>query len=115
MAGIHGLQQIECLGTANLANDDALGTHTKTVSHEVAHRDLAFALEVRRSRLQSHDMRLLQLQFRRVFTGDDPLIFVDTSGKGNSNNVVLPEPVPPGHDHVASNTTDHFQDLLASR
>jgi hypothetical protein len=34
----------------------------RTVADQVAHGDLAFALQVGRPRLQAHDVRLLQLQ-----------------------------------------------------
>ena len=37
-------------------------------------RDLAFAFDVGRSRLQADDVGLLQLQLRGVFDGDDALV-----------------------------------------
>src|ERR1700757_4015433 len=61
MAGVHGLQQVERLGAADFADDDAFGAHTQAVAHQLAHRDLAFALDVRRGGFQPHHMRLLQL------------------------------------------------------
>ena len=48
VAGVHRLQQVERLGTAHLADDDPLGTHAQAVPHEIAHRDLAGALEIGR-------------------------------------------------------------------
>ena len=53
------------------------GTHTQAVPDQVAHGDLAFALEVGRARFQAHRVRLLQLQFGRVLAGDDALVVVD--------------------------------------
>ena len=58
----------------HLADDDAVGTHAQRVLDEVALRDLALALDVRRARLQRHDMLLLQLQLGRVLDGDDALV-----------------------------------------
>jgi hypothetical protein len=81
VAGIHRLQEVERLGSAHLADDDALGPHAQAVAHEVAHGDLALALEVGRARLQAHHVRLLQLQFSRVLAGDDALVVVDVAGE----------------------------------
>ena len=77
VAGVHGLQQVESFGSANFADDDALRPHTQAVTHEIAHRDLPFAFEIWWPRFQSHHMRLLQLQFRGVFAGNDALIVID--------------------------------------
>ncbi len=74
VAGIHGLQQIEGLGSAHFADDDPFGTHTQTVADQIAHGDLAFAFQVRRARFQAHHVRLLQLKFGRVLAGDDALV-----------------------------------------
>ena len=81
MAGVHGLQQVERLGSAHFADDDPLGTHTQAVPDQVAHGDLALAFQVRRARFESHDMRLLQLQFGGVFAGDDAFFGVDVGGQ----------------------------------
>ena len=61
VAGIHGLQQVEGLGSAHLADDDTLRPHAQAVAHEVAHGDLTLAFEVRRTGLQPNGMGLLQL------------------------------------------------------
>jgi hypothetical protein len=81
VARIHGLQQIESLRSAHFADDDSFWPHTQTVTHEIPHGDLALTLEIRRPRLESHDVRLLQLQLRSVFAGDDALIVVDKPGQ----------------------------------
>ena len=81
VAGVHGLQQVERLGSAHLADDDALRPHAQAVAHQVAHGDLAFAFEVGRPRLQPHHVRLLQLQLGRVLAGDDALVVVDVAGQ----------------------------------
>ncbi len=58
-------KQVEGLRSAHLADDDAFGTHTQTVAHEIAHGDLALAFKVRRPGFEAHHMGLLQLQVRR--------------------------------------------------
>ena len=62
VTGVHGLQHVERFGAAHLADDDAVGPHAQAVAHQVALRDPALALDVRRARLEPHDVRLLQLQ-----------------------------------------------------
>jgi hypothetical protein len=74
VAGVHRLQKVEDLGSAHLADDDALGTHAQAVLDEVAHGDLALALEVRRAGFETHHVRLLELEFGRVLAGDDALV-----------------------------------------
>src|SRR4029078_6628626 len=80
VACVHRLQQIEGFGSAHLAHDDAVGTHTPAVLDEVAHGDLTLAFEVWRPRLEPDHMRLLQLKLGRVLTGDDAFILVDAGG-----------------------------------
>ena len=46
---------------------------------EVAHGDLALALEIGRPRFQADHVRLLQLQFGGVLAGDDALVVVDVA------------------------------------
>ena len=62
---------------AHLADDDAVGPHAQRVPHQVADRDLASALDVRRPRLQPHDVLLLQLQLDRILDRDDALVAGD--------------------------------------
>src|SRR6516162_3136475 len=47
MAGVHGLQQVEGLRSTHLADDDSFRAHAQAVAHQVAHGDLALALEIR--------------------------------------------------------------------
>ena len=83
VAGVHRLQQVERLGSAHLADDDALGPHAQAVLDQVAHGDLALAFEVGRARFQAHHVRLLQLQFGGVLAGDDALVVVDVAASGS--------------------------------
>ena len=36
VAGVHGLEHVERLGAADLADDDAVGPHAQRVAHQVA-------------------------------------------------------------------------------
>ena len=73
VAGIHGLQHVEGLFAAHLADDDAVGTHTQTVDHQLALADRAFAFDVGGAGFQAHHVLLLQLQFGGILDGDDAL------------------------------------------
>ena len=53
------------------------GPHAQRVLDQIAHGDLALALEIGRAGLQPHDMRLLQLQLGRVLDRDHALAGVD--------------------------------------
>ena len=81
VAGVHRLQQVECLGSADFADDDALRPHTQAVLDQIAHGDLAFAFDVGRPRFQADHVRLLELQFGGVLAGDDALVLVDELGE----------------------------------
>src|SRR5262249_24558733 len=65
----------------DFTDDDAFGPPTQTIAYQVAHGDLALALEIGRSRFQAHHVRLLQLQFGRVLAGHDVLVVVDIAGQ----------------------------------
>ena len=77
VAGVHGLEHVERLAAAALADDDAVGPHAQGVAHQVADGDRALALDVRRPRLQRDDVLLAQLELGRVLDGDDALVVGD--------------------------------------
>ena len=81
MTGIHCLQQVECFGAADLADDDAFRPHAQAVPNQVAHGYLTLAFEIGRTGLEPHHMRLLQLQLGRILAGDDPFVLVDVARK----------------------------------
>jgi hypothetical protein len=114
VAGVHGLQQVERLGSAHLADDDPLRPHTKAVAHEVAHGHLAFALEVGRARLQAHHMRLLQLELGRVLAGDDALVVIDVAGDAVEQRG-LARAGAAGDQRVDAGAPDHLQHLTTFR
>ena len=77
VARVHGLQHVERLARADLANDDAVGAHTQGIAHEVADGDSALALEIGRARFERHDVLLLQAQLGSILDGDDALALGD--------------------------------------
>ena len=77
VAGVHGLEHVERLAAAALADDDAVGPHAQRVAHQVADRDLALALDVGRARLERDDVLLAQLELGGVLDGDDALVVRD--------------------------------------
>ena len=112
MAGVHGLQQVEHLRAAHLADDDALGPHAQAVLDQVAHRHLAFALEVRRTGFEPDHVRLLKLQLGRVLAGDDTLVAVDEVGQAVEQGCLAGAGAA-GDDDVAAHPAHDLQDLGA--
>ncbi len=74
VAGVHGLEHVEGLGPAALADDDPVGPHPQRVADQVAGRDLARALDVGRPGLHPDDVRLLEPQLGRVLDRRHPLV-----------------------------------------
>ncbi len=114
VAGVHGLQQVERLGSADFADDDAFGAHTQAVADQLAHGDLAFALDVGRPGFQPHHVRLLQLEFGRVLAGDDALVVLDVVGQAVEQRGLAGAGAA-GDQHVAADAADDLQDLRAFR
>src|ERR1700722_6287254 len=112
MARVHGLQQVERLGSSDFAHDDPLGTHTQTVSHEVAHGDHALTFEVRRARFQTYDVGLLQLKFGGVFAGDDAFFRIDIGGHAIQKRGFARTGAA-GDEHVAARATDDAENACA--
>ena len=81
VAGVHGLQHVERLFAADLADDDAVGPHTQGVDHEIALADRALAFDVRRPRLEAHHVALPQQQLGGVLDRDDALGVGDEAGQ----------------------------------
>src|SRR5476649_1408680 len=108
MAGVHRLQQVEGLGSAHFAHDDAFGTHAQAVAHQVAHGDLALAFQVGRAGFQPHHMGLLQLEFGGVFAGDDALFGVDIGGHAVQQGGLARTGTARDQD-VAAAAADHLQ------
>ena len=74
MARVHGLEHVETLGAANLADDDAVGAHAQGVLDQVTLGDETLALDVLGPGLEADDVGLLELQFGGVLDGNDALV-----------------------------------------
>ena len=81
VAGGEGAQEVERLGAAHLAHDDAVRAHPERVADEPADGHLAAALEVGRPRLEPHDVGQGEAQLRGVLDGDDPLRGIGERGE----------------------------------
>ena len=114
VAGVHGLQQVERLRSADFADDDAFGAHTQAVANQFAHGDLALALDVGGAGFQPDHVRLLQLKFGGVFAGDDPLVVVDVVGQAVQQRGLAGAGAA-GNQHVAADAADDLQDIRAFR
>ena len=112
VARVHGLQQIESLGSAHFADDDAFRAHTQAVLHQFAHGHGALTFEVGRPRLQPHNVVLLQLQFRRVFTGDDAFVVFDVVGETIEQRR-FSRARAAGDQHIAAHAADDLEHLGA--
>ena len=113
MAGVHGLEHVEGFFAAALAEDDALGPHAQRVLDEIALADLALALDVGRARLHAGDVRLLQLQLRRVLDGDQALGVRDV-GRQRVEHRGLARARAAGHDRGDARLDgggEHFRHL----
>jgi len=73
VACVHGLQHVQGFFSTNLANDDAVRTHTQTVYDQLTLSHLPFTFDVWWARLQTDNMFLVELQFRCIFDSDDSL------------------------------------------
>jgi len=58
MTGIHGLQHIQCFFSTDFADDDAVGTHTQRVDHQLANTNGASTLNVGRPRFHARHVFL---------------------------------------------------------
>ena len=74
MTGVHGLEHVEGLAATDLTDDDAVGTHTQRVAHQVADLDLALALDVGRAGFERQHVVLVELELLGVLDGDDALV-----------------------------------------
>ena len=94
VAGVHGLEHVQRLGAADLADDDAVGPHAQGVANQVADGDLALSLDVGRPGLEPDHVLLVELQLDGILDGDDALV-AGTNDDSTLSIVVLPVPVPP--------------------
>src|SRR6185503_12504150 len=77
VTGVHGLQHVERFLASNLADDDAVGTHTEGIDYQIANTDGAVAFDVGGPSFHARHVRLSEPQLSRVFDGDNALVFRD--------------------------------------
>ena len=77
VTGVHGLEHVQRFFTADLADDDAVGTHTQGVDDQLPLADGALAFDVGRPGFEPRHVFLVQLQLRGVLDRDDALALGD--------------------------------------
>ena len=95
MTGVHGLQHVERFFAADLADDDAVGTHTQRVDHQLAGAHRALAFDVRRAGFQAHDVPLPQSSAPPRPRWSRCARSLPMNPDRMFSSVVLPAPVPP--------------------
>ena len=115
VAGVHRLQHVEGRAVADLADDDAVGPHPQGVAHEVADGDLAPALDVGRSALESEHVLLVELQLGGVLDRDDALVVRDEAADRTLRVVVLPDAGAAADQHVEPTAHAGVEELGARR
>ena len=108
LATVHGLEHVQGLARAALPDDDPVGPHVHRVPEQVADRDLALALEVRRASLERDDVFLPELQLCSVLDRHDALVVRDER-ESTFSVVVLPEPVPPDTKRLSRTSMHAFR------
>jgi len=96
VAGAQRLEERRGLARrADLADDDAVGTHPQRVRHEIRDRD-APALAGRNA-FEVHRMRMREHELVRVLDDDEPLVVRDRVGE-RAKQRALPRPGRAAHD-----------------
>ena len=70
---IEGNEQVECLVTSYLADDDARRAHPQRFAHQPAQRDLSDSFQTRPATLQAHDIGVRQGKFEGFLHRDHAL------------------------------------------
>ena len=77
VAGVHRLQHVQRLGAADLADEDAVGSHSQAVAKQLPDGELALAFHVGWTVLERDDVGVIDLQLGCVFDGDHALVVRD--------------------------------------
>ena len=72
--GIHGLEHIEGFFAADLAHDNAVGTHAQAVDQQLPLLDSALPFNIGRPGFKAHNVFLRQAKFGGVFNRHDAFI-----------------------------------------
>ena len=79
VAGVERCEQLPDLGATHLAHDDPVGAHAQRLAHQRRERDLADALDVGRTRLEPHQVRVVDRQLAHVLDDEQALDRVDAA------------------------------------
>ena len=81
MARVHGLEHVERFFASDFADDDAVGTHTKSVDDQIPDLDRPVALDISGPGFHPRHVCLAQAKFGGVLDGDDPLVLRNIARK----------------------------------
>ncbi len=81
VAGVHRLQHVKRLRTTNLTDYDAIRPHTQAIADQVTLSHLTVTFDIRWPGLETHNMRLAQLQLGGVLDCDDSFVLGYETGK----------------------------------
>ena len=80
-ARVHGDEEVQGLGLADLSDEEAVGAHAQGLLDQAPQADLTDPLEVGRPGLHGHAVPVAQGELEDLFAGDDPLRARDRSGQ----------------------------------
>src|SRR4051812_12125846 len=87
VTGVEGLQEVEGLTAAHLADDDAIGPMPQRGTEQIGDRDsrqwrLVPQRHLSSSRLESEEIRLVEVDLCGLLDDYDPIAIRDPSGQG---------------------------------
>ena len=80
-ARVHGDEEVQGLGLADLSDEEAVGAHAQGLLDQAPQADLSDALKVGRPGLHGHAVPVAQGELEDLLAGDDPLRARDRSGQ----------------------------------
>jgi len=111
VSGIQGSQQVNHLSPTDLADNDPVRPHAKGLSNQIPQRHLARTLDVRRPRLESHDVWVGGCELACVFDEQHPVGRVDEREQCGQQRR-LPGSGPPGDEKRGARGHQPPQKLL---
>ncbi len=106
--GVQGGEEIDDLGSAYLADDDAIRAHAQRLPHEIANRDDTRALDIRDPCLQRDGMRVVRGELGGVLDDDESLRRVHVAEEGTEHRG-LPRAGAAAHDEGQARGDDRPQ------
>ena len=111
MSRVHGVEEVECLAAADLADHDPVGRHAQRLVDQHLDPDRAPAFGVGRARLQRNAVGQLapEVQLRLVLDGDQPLGLRDQPAE-HAHERGLAGAGAAGHQDVEASSHRGFQE-----